>query len=193
VVLLDELEKAHPSVCDLFLQVFDEGRLTDAKGRTADASNAIFVMTLNLTTAGKIGFVQRENDKPDAALLGELHRSFRPEFINRMDQVVLFRELDEDDIRQILESMVEELCEALRQQLGTTLHITPEARAYLAQAGYNQTCGARELRRTVDRLLQTPLSELVVSGRLREHTYWQVVLEDGGLAFLPYVPGGETW
>jgi ATP-dependent Clp protease ATP-binding subunit ClpC len=193
VVLLDELEKAHPDVCDLFLQCFDEGRLTDARGRTADASNAIFVMTLNLTTAGKIGFVQRENDKPDAALLGELHRSFRPEFINRMDQVILFRELDEDAIQQILESMVEELCETLRQQDGTTLHVTPEARAYLAQIGYSRTYGARELHRTVDRLLQAPLSELVVSGRLREHAYWQVVPTEDGLAFLPFIPGGETW
>jgi ATP-dependent Clp protease ATP-binding subunit ClpC len=193
VVLLDELEKAHPSVCDLFLQVFDDGRLTDAKGRTADASNAIFVMTLNLTTAGKMGFVQREGDKPGAALLGELRRSFRPEFVNRMDQVVLFRELDEDNIQEILGSMIEELCETLREQHGTTLHVTPEAQACLAQAGYSRTYGARELRRTVDHLLQAPLSELVVSGRLREHAYWQVVPGEDGLAFLPYVPGGETW
>jgi ATP-dependent Clp protease ATP-binding subunit ClpC len=193
VVLLDELEKAHPSVCDLFLQVFDEGRLTDAKGRTADASNAIFVMTLNLTTVGKIGFVQRELDQPDAALIGELHRSFRTEFVNRIDQVVLFHELDEDDIGKILGSMIEELCETLRQQHGTTLHVTPEARAYLAQVGYSWTYGARELHRTVDHLLQAPLSELVVSGRLRAHAYWQVVLGEDGLAFLPHVPGGETW
>jgi ATP-dependent Clp protease ATP-binding subunit ClpC len=89
--------------------------------------------------------------------------------------------------------MIEELCETLRRQHGTTLHVTSEAQAYLAQAGYSRTYGARELRRSVDRLLQAPLSELVVSGRLRDHAYWRVVPGEDGLAFLPFLPGGETW
>jgi ATP-dependent Clp protease ATP-binding subunit ClpC len=193
VVLLDELEKAHASVCDLFLQVFDDGRLTDAKGRTADASNAIFIMTTNLVVARRMGFGERESEEADAALLGELRRSFRSEFINRIDEVVVFRSLNEDDIRQILGSMVEEVCSALQKQHGVTLYVAPEAQLYLARAGYSQAYGARELRRTVDRLLQAPLSELVVSGRLREHACWQAVPGDGGLAILPYTPGGDTW
>lgn len=193
VVLLDELEKAHASVCDLFLQVFDDGRLTDAKGRTADASNAIFIMTSNVTTTGRMGFGQRETETPGAALLAELRRSFRSEFVNRIDEVVVFRSLDEEDIRQILGPMVEEVCEALQKQHGITLYVAPEAQSYLAQAGYSRTYGARELRRTVDRLLQAPLSELVMSGRLGEHACWQAIPGDGGLAILPYVPGGETW
>jgi ATP-dependent Clp protease ATP-binding subunit ClpC len=193
VVLLDELEKAHCSVCDLFLQVFDDGRLTDAKGRTADASNAIFIMTSNLALTGKMGFGQHEIDEPGAAALGELRRSFRTEFLNRIDEVVLFRDLDEDDIRQILRPMIDEICGVLQEQHGITLHIAPEATEYLAQAGYSRTYGARELRRTVDRLLQAPLSELILCGRLRDHAYWQAVPGDDGLSFLPYTPGGETW
>jgi ATP-dependent Clp protease ATP-binding subunit ClpA len=193
VVLLDELEKAHPNVCDLFLQVFDDGRLTDAKGRTADASNAIFVMTSNIAAARRMGFGQREIEEAEAALLAEVHRSFRGEFVNRVDEVVVFRSLDEDDILKLLGSMIEELHETLREQHATTLHVTPEAQEYLAQAGYSQAHGARELRRTVDRLLRTPLSELKLSGRLRDHAYWQVVPRDEGLAFLPFTPGGETW
>jgi ATP-dependent Clp protease ATP-binding subunit ClpC len=193
VVLLDELEKAHPSVCDLFLQVFDDGRLTDAKGRTIDASNPIFIMTSNLAATAQLGFGQRELDEPSEALLGELRRSFRPEFLNRIDEVVVFRHLDELHIRQILGSLIEEFCATLREKHGTTLFVTPEAEEYLAQVGYSQTYGARELRRTVDRFLQVPVSELVLSGDLREHAYWQVVPQDGVLAFLPYTPGGETW
>ena len=193
VVLLDELEKAHASVCDLFLQVFDEGRLTDAKGRTADASNAIFVMTSNVAAAGRLGFGQPQAGEAEAALAAELRRSFRGEFINRIDEVVVFRGLDEDDIRQILAPMVEEVREALQRQHGVTLYVSPEARTVLARAGFSPTYGARELRRTVQRLLQAPLSELVVSGRLREHPSWQVVPGDGGLEILPYAPGGKTW
>jgi len=193
VVLLDELEKAHASVCDLFLQVFDEGRLTDAKGRTADASNAIFVMTSNVAAAGRLGFGQPQAGEAEAALAAELRRSFRSEFLNRIDEVVVFRGLDEDDIRQILAPMVEEVREALRRQHGVTLYVSPEAQTVLAQAGFSPTYGARELRRTVQRLLQAPLSELVVSGRLREHPSWQVVSGEGRLEILPYAPGGKTW
>lgn len=193
VVLLDELEKAHASVCDLFLQVFDDGRLTDAKGRTADASNAIFIMTSNVAATGQMGFGRRETETPGAALVAELRRSFRSEFVNRIDEVVVFRSLDEEDIRQILGPMVEEVCEALLKQHRVTLYVAPEAQTYLVQAGYSRTYGARELRRTVDRLLQAPLSELVVSGRLRERECWQVIPGDGGLAILPYMPYGETW
>ena len=193
VVLLDELEKAHASVCDLFLQVFDDGRLTDAKGRTADASNAIFVMTSNVAAGRKMGFGQRDEEEAETALLAELRKSFRTEFLNRIDEVVVFRSLDEDDIRTILGPMVEEVCADLLRQYRVTLYVAPEAQAYLAHAGYSPTFGARELRRTVDRLLQAPLSELVVSGRLQEHDCWQVVPGEGGLAFVPYKPDGETW
>lgn len=193
VVLLDEIEKAHPNVYDLFLQVFDDGRLTDAKGRTVDASSAIFIMTSNLAAASKLGFGQHETDKPGAALLGALRRSFRAEFVNRIDEVVVFRGLDEDDFRQILGPMIEQICGALQRRHGITLYVALDTQKYLAQAGYSPTYGARELHRTVERLLQAPLSELLVSGRLRDHAYWQAVLDDEGLAIQPFVPGGDTW
>jgi ATP-dependent Clp protease ATP-binding subunit ClpC len=163
VVLLDEIEKAHPSVYDLLLQVFDDGRLTDAKGRTADASNAIFIMTSNIATTGEMGFRQDRAKGVSSEHLVSLRKSFRAEFINRIDEVVAFHGLDPGAIQQILQPMLDEICEVLLLHHGITLNITPEARQYLTQAGFSPAYGARELRRTVERLLQAPLSELMVS------------------------------
>jgi ATP-dependent Clp protease ATP-binding subunit ClpC len=193
VVLLDEVEKAHPSVVDLFLQVFDDGRLTDAKGRTADASHAIFIMTSNLAVSGGLGFKQPERDGQKPILLDELCKSFRVEFVNRIDEVVVFRGLDELDIYQILGPVLTELCSNLQQQYGVALDVTAVARHHLARAGYSPDYGARELRRTVERLLHVPLSALLVSGGLQEHPCWQVQFADGGLSILPFAPDGETW
>lgn len=193
VVLLDEIEKAHPDVYDLFLQVFDDGRLTDAKGRTADASNAIFIMTSNIAVTGKWGFGQHETVAHAPALLDGLRKSFRAEFLNRIDDVVVFRGLDRDDILQILWPMLEEVCGTLARQHGITLNVTPDALEHLIQAGYSPAYGARELQRTVERLLQVPLSELLISGRLQKHSHWQVIHADGGLVVQPLVSGGETW
>ena len=192
VVLLDEIEKAHSNVYDLFLQVFDDGRLTDAKGRTVNASNAIFIMTSNLLTTTKLGFGQHRSDKSSAALLDVLRKSFRAEFVNRIDEVVMFRSLAMGDIEQILGAMIEEVCGTLQQQHGITLDVALEAHKVLAQAGNSSTYGARELRRTVERLLQAPLSELLASGHLQNHPNWRVVPGDGGLVIFPYTPGRDT-
>ncbi|MCX6083094.1 MAG: ATP-dependent Clp protease ATP-binding subunit [Chloroflexi bacterium] len=178
VVLLDEIEKAHPRIYDLFLQLFDEGRLTDAKGRTADGRNAIFIMTSNLAS-GKdqgIGFGVHNSQDGQAAGFSELKTRFRPEFLNRIDEQIVFRALDENDVSQILTPMLEEISANLETQHKTNLTFTPEAVSFLVRKGYNPQYGARELRRTLERHIQVPLSRLILSGELSSYNNWHVVM-----------------
>jgi ATP-dependent Clp protease ATP-binding subunit ClpC len=190
VVLLDEVEKAHPRVFDLFLQLFDEGRLTDAKGRTADGKQAIFIMTSNLgntEAAAVAGFAPGSgpNDSGRYAALGEVRRFFRPELLNRVDEIVVFRTLDPESVRRIVRPMLAALVESVRSQHGVDITVTPEAEAFLAKTGFSEAQGARELGRAVERLVQSPLSGLILSGKLYRHAAWQLVYDEGGIYVLP--------
>lgn len=185
VVLLDEIEKAHPRIFDLFLQVFSEGRLTDSKGRTADARNVIFIMTSNLLTEKRsgLGFVVSDSvEKPDWV---ELEKKFRPEFINRIDERIIFRSLDEKDILKILNPILEEICSNLLEKHGVTLEMGEKARELLARLGYDPRFGARELRRVVEEQVQAPLSRLILSGEIYKCKSWQIVEEAGALKLMP--------
>ena len=187
VVLLDEVEKAHPRVMDMFLQVFDEGRLTDSKGRTADARNAIFIMTSNLASQPReekhIGFVPQEPAAARASRVAAVGQHFRPEFINRIDEVVAFGPLSEDAVRTILKPMLDEIRDRLREQYGVAIEFGEGTEDYIVSVGYSPALGARELRRTVERLVQAPLSDMALSGRLKEHHAWQVALSGSDLVF----------
>lgn len=185
VVLLDEVEKAHQRIFDVFLQVFDEGRITDSKGRTADARHAIFILTSNLIqneqARKKIGFLE-ESEEPSTADDSEVRRFFRPELINRIDEQIVFSSLGGDDVRRILHLLLREISEDLRERYDAELKLTEEAERYIAQKGYNPQYGARELRRTVERLIQMPLSNLILSGKFKEHKEWQVVCKGSDIA-----------
>lgn len=185
VVLLDEIEKAHPRVFDLFLQVFDDGRLTDAKGRTVDAHNAIFVMTSNISADkhAALGFLGAE--QADDATREGVRRLFRAEFINRIDEQITFRALNEDDVRKILKPMLAEIIQNLQEQYQATLEIEEEAEKLLACQGYHARYGARELRRTIERLIQVPLSQLILSGQIKDHKTWRVTCRGEGLVIAP--------
>ncbi|HTW92669.1 MAG TPA: ATP-dependent Clp protease ATP-binding subunit [bacterium] len=187
VVLLDEVEKAHPRVFDLFLQVFDEGRVTDAKGRTADARNAIFVMTSNIQAGKQFNVGFQDKAESSAAMQHEVKARFRAEFINRVDEQIVFRPLSEEDARRILRPMLDAIAEELRKRHNVTLHVSEEAELALAQAGFSPEYGVRELQRTVERLVQAPLSGLILSGRLKEHDAWQLVRGEQGLVVVPVV------
>jgi ATP-dependent Clp protease ATP-binding subunit ClpC len=191
VVLLDEVEKAHPRVFDLFLQVFDEGRVTDAKGRTADARNAIFVMTSNIQPGKHFNVGFQDKAESRTAMQHEVKARFRAEFINRVDEQIVFRPLSEEDARRILRPMLDAISEELRKRHNVTLHVSEEAELALAKAGYSPEYGVRELQRTVERLVQAPLSGLILSGRLKEHDAWQVVRGEQGLVVVPLVPKSE--
>jgi len=186
VVLLDEIEKAHPRVSDLFLQVFDDGRLTDSKGRTIDAKNAIFIMTSNIRT-DDIDETPPIYDRGQKAegIREKLRQVMRPEFLNRIDEIIIFNTLSMDDVKKILKPILAEVCENLKKQHNVTLEVREEAEECLARAGYSPHYGARELRRTVERLVQIPLSRLILSGALKKHGYWQITCSDEKVSIIP--------
>lgn len=189
VVLFDEVEKAHPRVFDLFLQLFDEGRLTDAKGRTVDARNAIFIMTSNISfdkPVKQIGFGEQDRVDSKAVSLNEVKKWFRPEFVNRIDEIVAFQSLNEEDVRKILKPMLDEICENIQKNHNVMLRIGEEVERFVAQKGYSPQYGVRELRRTVERFIQIPLSSLILSRELKKHVQWQVVCSEEGLSIIPF-------
>jgi len=191
VVLFDEVEKAHPKVFDILLQLFDEGRLTDAKGRTVDGKNAIFVMTSNirpdLVRARPIGFAEKETEAEgdDTPVLKELRKHFREELINRIDEIILFHHLREGDIRRILRLMLDEIIVNLKDQHGITVSFSLEAEDLILKEGYSPQFGVRELRRTVERLVLSPLSSLALTGRFKDEQFWRVVERKGNIAIEP--------
>ncbi len=184
VVLLDEVEKAHPRVFDLFLQVFDDGRLTDSKGRTADAKNAIFIMTSNISPDkhADMGFLPSKLVGKDT--LQEVTKRFRPEFINRIDDQIVFRSLSEEDVRKIVKPMLAEICNRLQKQYKVSLEVDEQVEILLAKVGFNPQYGARELSRTLEKYVQIPLSELVLSGKLAEGSFWRLVTNGEDLEFI---------
>jgi ATP-dependent Clp protease ATP-binding subunit ClpC len=185
VVLLDEIEKAHPSVADMFLQVFDEGRITDSKGRTADARNAIFIMTSNISADKAIGFSHKDIKKSKVAVYAAMRRHFRTEFINRIDEQIVFRPLSKEDIKKIAQPMLTEIVNKLQKQYKVTLQFSDEAEDFLTDASYGIQYGARELQRTIERYVQGPLSRLILSGVLKKHGHWRVVCNEAVIRIVP--------
>jgi ATP-dependent Clp protease ATP-binding subunit ClpC len=190
VVLLDEVEKAHPRVFDVFLQVFDAGRLTDGQGRVADARHAIFIMTSNLGTSPvreRPGFAGGDpaDERPETIALEEVRRFFRPELLNRIDEQVIFRPLGPEDAARIVKPMLQDIVDSVRRQHGVVLNVEPAAEAFIAQAGFDPARGVREVRRAVERLLQAPLSNLILEGKIRKHPAWTVAYDEGGVYLIP--------
>ncbi len=192
VVLLDEIEKAHPEVFNTLLQIFDEGRLTDGSGRMVDFRNTIIIMTSNVGSreiaarAPQVGFATLSKSDNGASANEEgyrkaLERCFAPEFLNRIDDVVLFRALDSGDIGRIVTLELDSLSERVAK-LGYRLSVTPEACSALAELGFDAHYGARALRRMIVERVEQPLANLVVDGCLREGDTVVVECTDNGLA-----------
>jgi ATP-dependent Clp protease ATP-binding subunit ClpC len=190
VVLLDEVEKAHARVFDLFLQLFDEGRLTDAKGRTADARHAIFVLTSNVPADRQIGFRYDETPASKTAVLAEVRQRFRPELVNRLDEQIVFRPLGQPEVRRILDRMMNDLCRTFQARHGKPLVITEEAQVLVATTGYSADYGVRELRRALERLVEAPLSRLILNEAFLSWSGVFVRLHNGTIKFDAF--GGTT-
>lgn len=173
VLLFDEIEKAHRRVLDLFLPVFDEGRLKDARGREVSFRNCIIIMTSNV---GAAHVSRTETTETRGRLMDDLRRHFRPEFINRIDDIVPFHPLLFEDIRAILSLYIRELARRLRDK-GIRLHIYQGAYEHLAQHGYSADFGARELRRTVERLVVTPISDMIVKQEFESGDIIDILME----------------
>ncbi|MGV2982297.1 ATP-dependent Clp protease ATP-binding subunit [Microbacterium sp. AGC85] len=166
VVLLDEIEKAHPEVFDVLLQVMDDGRLTDGQGRTVDFSNVIMILTSNLGSPILIDPTLSLDDKREGVMT-LVRQSFKPEFVNRLDDIVIFQALTEDDLAQIVELAIDQLHTRLRERR-LTLAVTPDARSWLAERGYDPVYGARPLRRLITNEVQNKLATALLSGGVRD-------------------------
>jgi ATP-dependent Clp protease ATP-binding subunit ClpB len=166
VVLLDEVEKAHPEVFDILLQVMDDGRLTDGQGRTVDFTNVILILTSNLGSPILIDPTLSVEQKREQ-VQGLVRQAFKPEFVNRLDDIVIFQALTEDDLAQIVELAVDALQRRLRERR-LTLAVTPDARAWLAERGYDPVFGARPLRRLIQSEIQDRLAMAILAGRVRD-------------------------
>ncbi len=193
VVLFDEIEKAHPEVFNIFLQVFDDGRLTDGQGRTVDFTNSVIIMTSNVGSQ----YIKQMGPNADraelrSAVMHELDNVFRPEFLNRLDDIILFQSLTQEDIMRIVDIQLGRLAERL-QNRRLTLELTTDARRWLAERGYDPVFGARPLKRAIQRDLQDPLATAILEGNIHEgdHIVADADLNGEGLTFST-VPQSEV-
>jgi ATP-dependent Clp protease ATP-binding subunit ClpC len=195
VVLFDEVEKAHPEVFNALLQIMDDGRLTDGQGRTVDFKNTIVIMTSNVASADlrrvkHMGFATRlrngeeagpESEGVKAKAMEGLRRAFRPEFLNRIDQVVVFSSLSRADLRSIVDLLLSEVDKRLREQ-GIGLEVTDEAREFLIAEGYDEEYGARPLRRAIQNHVDDALADLILGGTLAAGQTVRLGAAEGKLA-----------
>ncbi|CAI9084553.1 ATP-dependent chaperone ClpB [Candidatus Methylacidiphilum fumarolicum] len=185
VLLLDEIEKAHPEVFNLFLQILEDGRLTDGHGRTVDFKNTIIIMTSNigsvyLTESALMGGTIREDVR--TKIMEELRAVFRPEFLNRIDEVVIFKPLSLNEIKQIVDLQLVLIKNRLLEKY-IALELSESAKEHLAHEGYSPIYGARPLRRILQREIETPLSRKIIAGEIVEHDHVFVDFKDGKLHF----------
>ncbi len=171
VILFDEIEKAHPDVFNVFLQILDDGRLTDGQGRTVDFRNTIVIMTSNIGShrileyRGQLGGAEEALMR--ATVMEELRAHFRPEFLNRVDEIIVFHALSEDQLMQIVDIQLERVRQRLAERR-ITLVVNDAAKRHLVKAGYDPTYGARPLKRTIQKELETPLGRKILSGEIKE-------------------------
>lgn len=178
VILLDEIEKAHADVFNVLLQVLDDGRLTDGQGRIVDFKNTLIIMTSNL---GSAEIMQKKGEVTREEVQSMLMRFFRPEFLNRVDDIVVFKALQAEQIKDIVKLILKELSDRLQKQLEITLTASDEAVAYLASAGFDPAFGARPLKRLIVHTVENILGKKIVAGEIGSGTKVKVVLKDGNI------------
>jgi ATP-dependent Clp protease ATP-binding subunit ClpC len=194
VVLLDEVEKAHPEVFNVLLQVMEDGRLTDSQGHVVDFRNAVLIMTSNVGTSSVdigvgMGFGATGGDEDDAShermksvVLDTLKRTFRPEFLNRVDEITVFHALNCDHVKRIVDLLLDKVGERVERQ-GMKLVVADELKDLLAEKGFDRNLGARPLRRAIQNMVEDPLSEALLYGRFGEGDTINAVLEEGEITF----------
>ena len=193
VILFDEIEKAHPDVFNIMLQILDDGRLTDAKGRHINFKNTVIIMTSNvgasmITTGSKLGFSVSSDESKDKyeklkeTVTEEMKKAFRPEFLNRIDETIVFSHLSKEEIREIVDLMLKDLFKRLAER-ELSVEVTDEVKDYLAKDGYSEAYGARPLRRLIQRKIEDSLAEEILSGKYSAGDTIKMVLNDGKIAF----------
>jgi ATP-dependent Clp protease ATP-binding subunit ClpB len=183
VVLFDEIEKAHPDVFNVLLQVLDDGRLTDGQGRTVDFRNTLIIMTSNLGSEYLVA--QAEGEDTEAVrgqVMAEVRAHFRPEFLNRVDEIILFHRLKREHMGRIVDIQIEHL-QKLLEDRKISITLDAKARDWLAEKGYDPAYGARPLKRTIQKSVQDPLAELILSGKIKDGEKVKVSAGRDGLVF----------
>ena len=193
VILFDEIEKAHPDIFNIMLQILDDGRLTDAKGRHINFKNTVIIMTSNvgasmITTQGKLGFTTAENEKKDKyeklkdTVNEELKKAFRPEFLNRIDDIIVFAHLSKEEIREIVDLMMKDLFKRLSER-ELSMEVTDEVKDFLAKDGYSEAYGARPLRRLIQRKIEDELAEEILTNAYEPGDTIVLKLKDEKIVF----------
>jgi ATP-dependent Clp protease ATP-binding subunit ClpC len=196
VLLLDEIEKAHPEVFNSLLQLLDDGRLTDGHGRTVDFKNTVVIMTSNtgvelIKREAALGFAAKTEagkshkqsyEAMRDKVMSEVKRTFRPEFINRIDEIIVFHELTKEQLRSIVDLMLNDVQQRLSERK-VTIEITNKAKSWLAKVGYDPTFGARPLRRAIEQHLENPLSSKLLRGEFGEGDTVSISIKGEGLTF----------
>ncbi|HZB27653.1 MAG TPA: AAA family ATPase, partial [Gemmatimonadales bacterium] len=186
VILFDEIEKAHPDVFNVLLQILDDGRLTDSQGRVVDFRNSVIIMTSNIGSQYIVDagaqLDERGRERVEQRVRDELRNHFRPEFLNRVDDIIVFRQLSRDDLLRIVDLQLERL-ERLLADRQIRLEVAPEAKALIAAEGYDPVYGARPLKRVIQRLLQNPIALELLEGHFHEGDTIHVKRDGDALRF----------
>ena len=183
VVLFDEIEKAHPDVFNVLLQVLDDGRITDSQGRTVDFKNTILIMTSNLGSSYLLDGIQENGEIEPAAekmVMNDLRNHFRPEFLNRLDEIIMFKPLTKENIGRIVDLMMDDLNKRLAGQ-EISLELTEEAKSYIIEGGYDPTYGARPLKRFLQKNVETLAARMILSGDIQAEDTIRIDVRDGKL------------
>lgn len=193
VILFDEIEKAHPDVFNILLQVLDDGHITDSQGRKVDFKNTIIIMTSNagaqaIVEPKKLGFASTNDEKQDyermkGSVMEEVRRIFKPEFLNRIDETIVFRSLNKTDMKQIVGLMTKELCERCAKQLEIDLVIRDSAKNYIVEKAYEPKYGARPLRRKIQNEIEDKLAELLLDGTVKKGMQVIVTTKKNAIVF----------
>ena len=182
VILFDEIEKAHPDVFNALLQILDDGRMTDGKGRTVDFKNTVLIMTSNVGSQWMQELQGQEDGDVEKMVMDALRQTFRPEFLNRIDEIIIFNSLGPDEIKKIVDIQLGYL-ERRLESTKIALELTEEAKEYLSHTGFDPVYGARPLKRTIQHLIQDPLAMKILDGSVREGEKVTVDMEDGRTVF----------
>ncbi len=193
VILFDEIEKAHPDVFNILLQVLDDGHITDAQGRKIDFKNTILIMTSNagaenIISPKRLGFTSIDDEKENYRfmkdrVMEEVKKIFKPEFLNRIDEVMVFHPLNKDNMKEIVSIMLKTINKRTTQQMGIKIHVTEEGQDYLIEKGYDPKYGARPLRRTIQNMVEDKLAEKILDGAVKEGDEVEVAKGEEGLVF----------
>ena len=193
VILFDEIEKAHPDVFNILLQVLDDGRITDSQGRTVDFKNTVIIMTSNagagsIISTKRLGFASKDDEKQNyeamkASVMEEVRRMFKPEFLNRIDEIIVFHALNKEQMKQIVTILFKELISRCQEQMGITLKIRDSVKTHLVDSAYDVKYGARPLKRAIQTQVEDPLADALLSGEIRKGSQVTVTMRRGKLVF----------